>query len=62
MHSESPSPPRVFSERMREIGQGYDGPRAREMQAAADVAERGDHEIDAGVDDDHRRHLGLGIG
>jgi hypothetical protein len=37
MHSESPSQPRVFGERMREIGQGYDAARAREMQAATDV-------------------------
>jgi hypothetical protein len=53
---------RVFGERMREIGQGYDAARAREMEAAADLAESDDHEIDAGVEDDHRRQLGMGIG
>jgi hypothetical protein len=53
---------RVFGERMREIGQGSDSARAREIQVAADVAERDDHEIDAGVDDEHCRHLGMGIG
>jgi hypothetical protein len=46
---------------MREIGQGYDVARARD-RAATDVAERGDHEVDAGVEDDHRRQLGMGIG
>jgi hypothetical protein len=53
---------RFYGERMAELGQNYDAARARKLQAAADVAERDDHEIDDGVDDDHRRHLGMGIG